>query len=676
MNKVQPKQSGLVQESGEEDEVTQEMRAVDTFPKLLLEHARKRGNQPAMREKDYGIWQTWNWSEVAAEVRACSCGLASMGFRRGDRLAIIGDNRARLYQALAAAHSLGGIAVPVYPDAGAEEILYEFNNADVHFALVADQEQVDKLLEIRERCASLTTIIYVDPRGLTSDKEGFLCSYAEVQGSGRVFDEQHPDFYPQEVAKGRGQDIALILHTSGATGKPKGAMLTYDNLILTGRNAAELERLRPDDEVLAYLPLAGPGDIMISYAQAYVVGYCVSCPESSETILTDLREIGPTYFFGPPRVFEGLKKMVMLRMENAGCLRRALCRYLMGLGRRVGITLLENDPVGITDRFLYGFAQWLLYKPLMDNLGLSRIRLAYTGGDAIGPDIFNFFRALGMNLKQVYGQVEASMFVTIQRTGQVKDQAVGTPAREVEIKISDQGEVLYRGPGVFHGYCKNPEATMAVKDAKGWIHTGDFGYFDGDGHLRIIDRIGDLDRLNDGTLVAPRHIENKLKFSRYIKTAVVFGNRRDFVAVFINIDAEAVGSWAQQRNLWYSGYADLAGKPEVHTLIAECVAKVNRELMGDFRLGNPHIRHFMILDKELSADDGELTRTGKVRRHFIAKKYAPCIEALYGGQAFCATKAQADFQDRTAAEAKPEPDAAEDQPLVAEPTARTGEGTK
>ena len=659
-----------------EDGVAEAMRSVDTFPKLLLENARNRGDRPALREKDLGIWQTWTWSEVAAEVRALACGLASMGFRRGHRLAIIGDNRARLYQAMAAAQSLGGIPVPLYPDAGTEEILYEFNNADVHFALVADQEQVDKLMEIRERCASLSTIIYVDPRGLSGYKEAYLCSYAEVQGNGRVYDEQHPDFYPKEVEEGEGQDIALILHTSGATGKPKGAMLTFDNLILTGRNAAILERLHADEEVLAYLPMAGPGDIMISYAQSFVVGYCVSCPESSETTLTDLREIGPTYFYGPPRVFEGLKKMVMLRMENAGCLRRVLCRFFMRLGSRVGIALLEKEPVGITDRLLYGFAQWLLYKPLMDNIGLSRIRLAYTGGDAIGPDIFNFFRALGMNLKQVYGQVEASMFVTMQRTGQVKDLTVGTPAKDVEIKISDKGEVLYRGPGVFHGYCKNPEATSAVKDEKGWIHTGDFGYFDSDGHLRVIDRISDLDRLNDGTLVAPRYIENKLKFSRYIKTAVAFGNRRDFVAVFINIDPEAVGNWAQQRNLWYSGYADLAGKAEVHDLIAECVAKVNRDLMGDSRLGNPHIRHFMILSKELSADDGELTRTGKVRRHFIARKYAQCIDALYGGKDFCLMKTQADFQDWHAEEAKMEPRTGEERTIAVEPIARTGEGGK
>jgi long-chain acyl-CoA synthetase len=648
--------------------VTEGMCSADTFPKLLLENVRIRGERPAMREKALGIWQTWIWSQVAAEVRALACGLASMGFRRGHRLAIIGDNRSRLYQAMAATHSLGGVAVPVYQDAGAEEILYVFNNSDVHFALVADQEQVDKLMEIRERCASLATIIYVEPRGLSSYREAFLCSYAEVQGNGRVYDEQHPGFYLKEVEQGRGEDIALILHTSGATGKPKGAMLTYDNLILTGRNAAELERLDAAEEVLAYLPMAGPGDIMISYAQSFLAGYCVSCPESSETILTDLREIGPTYFYGPPRVFEGLKKMVMLRMENAGFLRGALFRYFIGLGRRVGIAILEKEPVGITDRLLSIFAHWLIYKPLMDILGLSRIRIAYTGGDAIGPDIFNFFRALGMNLKQVYGQVEASMFVTIQRTGQIKDHTVGTPAKDVEIKISDKGEVLYRGPGVFLGYCKNPEATRAVKDEKGWIHTGDFGYFDGDGHLLVIDRISDLDRLNDGTLVAPKYIENKLKFSRYIKTAVAFGNRRDFVAVFINIDPLAVGAWAQQRNLWYSGYADLAGKAEVHELIADCVAQVNMELMKDSRLGNPHIRHFMILSKELSADDGELTRTGKVRRHFIAKKYAQCIDALYGGKDFCLIKAQTDFHDWHAEE----PDHGEGQTFAAEPTVKAG----
>lgn len=607
----------------------------DTFPKLLMAHAENRGDRPAMREKALGIWQTWTWSQVYEEVRALACGLASMGFRRGDRLAIIGDNRVRLYFGMAAANALGGVPVPVYLDAGCEEVLYVFNNADVHMALVTDQEQFEKLQEIREHCTSLTRVIFIDARGLGVNKDDFLCSYAEVLGNGRVYDEQHPEFYLDEVGKGQGVDVALILHTAGATGKPKGVVLTYDNLIITARNAAELEGLDEAEEVLAYLPMAGSGDIMVSYAQSYVVGYCVSCPESGETTLNDLREIGPTYCFGPPRVFESLMKTILLRMKNAGWLRCSLFNFCMEVGHRVGIAVLDKEAVRITDRLIYSLARWLIYKPLLDNLGLSRIRIAYTGGDAIGPDIFNFFRALGMNLKQVYGQTEASMFVTIQRTGQIKDQTVGTPLTGVDIKISDEGEVLYRGPGAFQGYCKDPDATRAVKDENGWVHTGDIGYFDSDGHLRVIDRISELDQLNDGTMVAPKYIENKLKFSPYIKTAVAFGNRRDFVSVFINIDPLAVGAWAQQRNLWYSGYADLAGKQEVHQLIAECVAKVNNELMEDSRQGNPHIRHFMILPKELSAEDGELTRTRKVRRHFIAKKYAECIEALYAGQEFC-----------------------------------------
>ena len=624
--------------------MTEAMQSADTFPKLLLEHARLRGDRPAMREKDFGIWQTWNWAHVAAGVRAIACGLAFIGFKRGQRLAIIGDNRSRLYQGMAASHALGGIVVPVYQDAGPEEILYVFNNSEVHVALVADQEQVDKLLEIRERCPSLERIIFIDARGMSDYKEDFLLSYAEVKGNGRVYDEQHPDFYLQAVAQGSGEDIAMILHTSGATGKPKGVILSHDNLITTARNAAAIEGFTSHEEVLAYLPMAGSGDIMVSYAQSFVVGYCVSCPESGDTTLTDLREIGPSYFYGPPRVFESLMKTVMLRMERAGRLRRSLFHYCMGLGRRVGQRILDHEPVSISERLLYSIGRWVIYKPLLDNLGLSRVRVAYTGGDAIGPDVFNFFRALGMNLKQVYGQMEVSMFVTMQRNGQIKANTVGTPARDVEIKIDDTGEVLYRGPGAFLGYCNDSEATRAAKNEQGWVHTGDIGFFDGDGHLCIIDRVSDLDRLNDGTLVAPKYIENKLRFSPYIKTAVAFGNRRDCVAVFINIDPIAVGHWAQQRNLWYSGYADLAGKQEVHDLIADCVAKVNAELAGEVRLGNPHIRHFTILNKELNADDGELTRTRKVRRHFIAQKYAPLIEELYAGKKLNSLSSQVEIQ--------------------------------
>ena len=652
--------------------MTEAMRSADTFPKLLLDHARKRGNRPALREKGYGIWQTWAWSQVAAEVRALACGLAAMGFKRGQSLAIIGDNRIRLYQAMAAAQSLGGVPVPLFQDAGHEEMVFVLNNADVHFAVAEDQEQVDRLCDIRDRCPHLAHIIYADPRGISRCAEDFLHSYEEVQGRGRVHDEQHPEFYPQEVAQGRGEDVAFILYTSGTTGGPKGVVLTHDNLIISGRNAAELDGLGPDEEVLAYLPMAWAGDNMFSFAQSYVVGFCVSCPESSDTVLTDIREIGPTYFFAPPRIFENILTTVMIRMEYAGRLRRSMFHYFIGIGRRVGIPILEKKPVRPIDRLLYGLARWCVFKPLMDTLGFSRIRVAYTAGDAIGPDIFNFYRSLGMNLKQVYGQTEGSVFVTIQHNGEIKDHTVGTPAKDVEIRISEAGEVLYRGPGVFHSYAKDPEATRAVKDADGWVHTGDAGCFNGDGHLTIIDRVSDLGRLNDGTPFAPKYIENKLKFSPYVKEAVAFGDQRDCVAVIINIDPLAVGNWAQGRNLWYSGYADLAGKDEVYELIAECVAKVNRELAGETRLGVPQISRFLVLHKELDADDGELTRTRKVRRHFIAEKYAPLIDALYAGKERCHAETQVKFEDGRVGVVRAELGIREVQTFVAEPSGTVG----
>ena len=511
-------------------------------------------------------------------MRAFACGLAALGFTRGDKLAIIGDNRPQLYWAMIAAQALGGVPVPLYQDSVAEEMTYILDETDAGFAVVEDQEQVDKLLEIKHRCPALHTVIYEDPRGLRHYRQPFLHAYSDVQELWRTSDRDNPGFFESSVGAGKGSDLAIMLYTSGTTGRPKGVMLSFDNLIATAENGIALEGLSEKDEVLAYLPMAWVGDHLFSFAQSIIAGFCVSCPESTDTVLTDMREIGPTYFFAPPRIFENILTTVMIRMEDAGSLKRAMFHYFMGVARRAGIPTLEKKTVPLVDRFLYQLGRWLIYKPLMDALGFSRIRVAYTAGEAIGPDIFDFYRMLGMNLKQLYGQTEACVFVTIQRDGQVKRDSVGTPAKEVELRITDAGEVMYRSPGVFLGYYKNEEATQKTKTPDGWVHTGDAGFFDADGQLKIIDRAKDVGKLVDGSLFAPKYLENKLKYFPYIKEAVTFGHNRGYVAAIINIDLQAVGNWAERHGLPYSGYTDLASRIQVYDLIQECIEKVNRDL--------------------------------------------------------------------------------------------------
>ncbi|HBC07365.1 MAG TPA: long-chain fatty acid--CoA ligase [Rhodospirillaceae bacterium] len=618
---------------------------LDTFPKLLAANARIRGGKPASREKDYGIWQTWTWSEVADEVRALACGLAALGFKRGDRLAIIGDNRPHLYWSMPAAQAVGGVPVPIYQDSVADEMQYVLAHAECRFAVVENQEQVDKLLEIKDRLPLLETIIYHFPRGMRHYTQDFLHLYADVQAKGRAFDAATPGFYDGEVAKGAGGDLAIMVYTSGTTGRPKGVMLSADNLIETARNAADWEGLTDDDEMLAYLPMAWVGDHIFSVAQAFTHGFCVACPESAETVLQDLREIGPTYFFAPPRIFENILTTVMIRIEDAAPWKQRMFHYFMDLASRVGRDILDGKPVPFADRVKYRLGEFLVYGPLKNVLGLTRMRLGYTAGEAIGPDIFDFYRSLGLNLKQLYGSTEASVFITIQPNGDIRSDSVGVPAPGVDIRIADTGEVLFKSPGVFHAYYKDDDATAETKTADGWVHTGDAGFLDADGHLKIIDRAKDVGRLTDGTLFAPKYLENKLKFFPFVSEAVTFGDGRDYVAAFINMDLEAVGNWAERRGLAYTGYTDLAGRPEVLELVADCVDKVNADLAQDDKLAGSQIKRFLILHKELDADDGELTRTRKVRRSVITERYGDLIAALYSDQDHCEVTATVTFED-------------------------------
>jgi long-chain acyl-CoA synthetase len=637
--------AGLTEEDRMPTNRTDDSGARDTFPKLLMHHAQVRGQHPAIREKDLGIWQTWTWKAFADEVRSLACGLAADGFKRGDHLAIVGANRPRIYAAMAAAQCLGGIPVPLYQDAPAAEMAFPIRNAEITHAVVEDQEQVDKLLEVLPQCPSLRYIYYDDPRGLRNYAHAALHAYADLLKRGQESQRRDPAFLETEIAKGRGSDTAGLFFTSGTTGVAKGVVHTYDSLIIPSRTAAEFEHLGEHDVVLAYLPPAWIGQNIFSCAQAYVTGYCICCPESADTVMTDMREIGPTYYFAPPRVLENLLTQVSIRMEDASSVKRWMYRRFMAIAERVGGAILDGKAVGALDRALYGLGDLLVYGPLRNVLGMSRVRVGYTAGEAIGPDLFRFYRSIGINLKQLYGSTETAVFVCIQPDGQVKADTAGPAVPGVELKFTPERELLVRSPGLFKEYYRNAEATLEAKDREGWFHTGDAGYFDQDGHVKVIDRVKDVGKLVDGTLFAPKYLENKLKFFPYIREAVCFGDGRDKVCAFINYDMEAVGNWAEKRHMPYSGYTDLASRDEVYDLVRECIERVNADLAADPELANSQIHRFLILHKELDADDGELTRTRKVRRRFLGEKYGPLVEALYAGQDMVHVEAQVKYED-------------------------------
>jgi long-chain acyl-CoA synthetase len=616
-----------------------------TFPRLLLQHAAQRPEAAAMREKEYGIWQCLTWARLAQMVQYLACGLHEAGLARGEHMVVIGTNRPRLYATMLAAQSLGAVPVPLYQDAAADECAFPINNAEVRFALAEDQEQVDKLLEIRGRCPQLARIWYDDPRGLRHYSEPGLTGIDELLAAGTRFAAADRAFFAAQVERGQPDEVAAMFFTSGTTGQPKGVVHTHRTLLDRAEAGQQFDHLTEREEVLAYLPPAWIGQNIFSYAQWLACGYVVNCPESGSTVMIDLKEIGPTYYFAPPRIFEALLTSVMIRMEDAGALKRRMFHAFMELARRVGPTLRDGKAIGPLDRLLYAMGNLLVYGPLRNNLGMSRVRVAYTAGEAIGPDLFTFYRAIGINLKQLYGSTETAVFVCMQPDHEVHADTVGVPCRGVEIRLTDSGEILVRSPGLLKEYYKNPQATAEVKTADGWYRTGDAGFMTPQGHLRIIDRAKDVGRLADGSLFAPKYIENKLKFFPHIKEAVAVGDGRAMVCVLVNIDFDAVGNWAERHNLPYAGYTDLAQKPEVYQLVRECIEKVNADLAADEKLAASQVQRFLVLHKELDADDGELTRTNKVRRGYIAEKYRVLVEALYGGQAQQYIETQVKFED-------------------------------
>jgi len=617
-----------------------------SVPALLHRNAKQFANAPAYREKEYGIWQSWTWAQTRDEVEALALGLLELGANEGDFIAIIGRNRPYLYWAMMAAEMVGAVPVPLYQDANAEEMAYVLDHCGARFVIAGDQEQVDKVLDVQDQLTQFERMIYLDPRGLRKYDHAALDQYSAVQDMGRKARDKHIKELEARQAKLDYDSTGVMLYTSGTTGKPKGVVLSNRNIIETAKSSSAFDKLRQTDDILAYLPMAWVGDFIFSVGQALWTGFCTNCPESADTMHVDLREIGPTYYFAPPRVFETQLTSVMIRMEDASRFKKWLFDKFMAHARKVGPAILDGKSVGAMDRAKYALGELMIYGPLKNTLGLSRVRVGYTAGEAIGPEIFDFYRSLGINLKQLYGQTEATVFITAQPDGEVRSDTVGVTCPGVELKIAENGEVFYRSPGVFVEYYKNPESTADTKDAEGWVATGDAGFIEeGTGHLRIIDRAKDVGKMANGSLFAPKYVENKLKFFPNILEAVVFGNGRDECTAFINIDLTAVGNWAERNNIGYASYQELARHPQVMDTIQSHVEEVNASIAEDEMLSGCQVHRFVVLHKELDADDGELTRTRKVRRKVIGEKFDDIITALYDGSPSVSTVTEVTYED-------------------------------
>jgi len=617
-----------------------------SVPALLHRNATQFAGKPAYREKEYGIWQSWTWSQTRDEVEALALGMMELGLREGDFVAVIGRNRPYLYWAMIAAEMCGAVPVPLYQDANAEEMAFVMSHCGARFAVVGDQEQVDKIFEVQEQLPEFERMIYLDPRGLRKYDHAVLDAYRDVQEMGRTNRDKHIAELEARQAKLNYDSTGVMLYTSGTTGRPKGVVLSNRNIIETAKSSSEFDNLRSTDEILAYLPMAWVGDFIFSVGQALWTGFCTNCPESADTMHVDLREIGPTYYFAPPRVFETQLTNVMIRMEDASRFKKWLFDTFMAHARKVGPAILDGKQVGTMDRIKYQLGELMVYGPLKNTLGFSRVRVGYTAGEAIGPEIFDFYRSLGINLKQLYGQTEATVFITAQPDGQVRSDTVGVTCPGVELRIAENGEVFYRSPGVFVEYYKNPESTAETKDADGWVATGDAGFIEeSTGHLRIIDRAKDVGKMADGSLFAPKYVENKLKFFPNILEVVVFGNGRSECTAFVNIDLTAVGNWAERNNIGYASYQELTRHPQVMDTIQSHVEEVNASIAEDEMLSGCQVHRFVVLHKELDADDGELTRTRKVRRKVISEKYADIIAALYDGSKSVSTETEVTYED-------------------------------
>ena len=617
-----------------------------SLPALLRRNANTFGSSAAFREKEFGIWQTWSWAKALDEAENFALGLIELGIQPGDFVAVLGRNRPDLYISMIAIQMTGATPVPQYQDSVADEMEYVLAHCGAKFVVAGDQEQVDKILEIQSKLPDFEQMIYLDGRGLRKYDHSKLHSFLSVMESGKNSGQNSRSILKDREGALTYDSTCVMLYTSGTTGRPKGVVLSNANIIKTAKTTCEFDNLTQSDEILAYLPMAWIGDFIFSVGQAMWSGFCVNCPESADTLSTDLREIGPTYYFAPPRVFEMQLTNVMIRMEDSGRFKKWLFDYFMEHARQVGANILDGKSVGLGSRIKYFLGELAVYGPLKNTLGLSKVRVGYTAGEAIGPEIFDFYRSLGINLKQLYGQTEASVYITQQPDGEVRGDTVGVPTPGVEVRIGDNGEVYYRSPGTFVEYYKNPESTADTKDPEGWVATGDAGFFEEDtGHLRIIDRAKDVAKMSDGSMFAPKYVENKLKFYPNILEAVVFGAGKERCVAFVNIDLSAVGNWAERNNIAYSSYQELAGNTKVLEMVKEHIEEVNISISEDKMLAGCQVHRFIVLHKELDADDGELTRTRKVRRKIIGEKFKDLVTALYDGSGSVYTETEVTYED-------------------------------
>ena len=620
--------------------------ALDTMPKLLARTVAEGGDSPADREKDLGSWQTWTWKEASAEVMNLAKGLIDLGVKEGDHVAVIGRNRPYLYWSLLAIQHIGAVPVPLYQDAVAEEMEYILTHCNAAYAVVGDQEQVDKIQDLASKLTNLKDIVYVDPKGLRKYDKARLHSFESILEAGNKSGDNVQKELQTRMDKITSQSTCVLIYTSGTTGKSKGVVQTHGAVIGTSMSANGHDGVTNDDFLLSYLPMAWVGDYMISVGQGMAAGACINCPEGADTFQVDLREVGPTFFLGPPSLWERIKTSVNIRIEDAASIKRKAFNYFMKHADRVGRDILERKSVGFIDRFIYFVGDIIIYGPLKNMLGMSKVRIAYTAGEAISSELFDFYRSLGINLKQLYGQTEACVFLTMQNNNEVYADTVGKPISGVELKIAGSGEVLYKSVGAFKEYYKNPKATGETKDKDGWVATGDAGYIDEDtGQLRIIDRANSVGKLKNGSLFAPKYVENKLKFYPNILEAVLFGDGKEACVAFLNIDLTAVGNWAEKNNISYSSYQELAANTEVGKILKEHVEAVNMDLAKDTSMSGCQIKRFLVLHKELDPDDGEITRTRKVKRSFVAEKYADLVSALYSDKDSIATKTEVTYED-------------------------------
>jgi len=601
-------------------EVTKDL----TIPKLFLSQCKRYGkNKVAMREKEFGIWIPFTWQDYYDNVKYLSLGMVSLGLKKGDKVSMMGDNRPEGLWAEIAAMCAGAIGVWLFRDCMMDEVKYIIDHSDTAFFVGETQEEVDKALSIKDECPKLKWIIWDDPKGMRNYHQDFLISIKKVQELGKELDQKEPDLFEKTINEGHGDDLCLLFYTSGTTALPKGALLTHWNMLTMGKNLMAVDPCYDTDDFVSYLPFAWIGEQMMSISCGLRVGYTLNFPEEPDTAQQDIREIGPHVMFAPPRLYEGMTRQVQVKHIDATWIKRSIYNFATKVGYKVANLKFEKQPVPLHWKFLNWLANITMQKKLKDHLGMSRLRYCYTGGAAMGPDHFRFFHALGVNLKQIYGQTEIGGISIVHRDGDVKFDTVGTPIPETEVKITEEGEIISRSPSVFQGYYKNEEATRKTL-VDGWLYSGDRGFIDEDGHLVVFDRTKDVMTLNDGRPFAPQYLETRLKFSPFVQESWVIGDNREYVTAVMCINYAVVGKWADDKKLNYTSYPELSQKTEVYDLIQKQIEEANKDLPGPAK-----IHKFVSLYKVFDADDEELTRTSKLRRAFVEKRYKDIVDALY-----------------------------------------------